>query len=239
MDQQLIWKSLLTIFLAMGFSVMNFNQISPAPFTKATIHCDAFVKPSPLRTEIGAFEVWLSRSMAVDSMTPVLNGWASRDVSYSWENIKKFYNLESLAVHEYHSIGSRSGPVYVVIMPTDGGALELLHPMEYCYSMQDFRIVSRNITRLKMSRYFSMDKVDLTFHVNTWKLLSEDAPDKGWLVIFWYVFVSSSHQPFDKAYFVQIEYYLSEERFDRAYENSLVFVKETMASLLRTLIESL
>ena len=94
------------------------------------------------------------------------------------------------------------------------------------------------MTNLKISRYLGAEKVDFRLFINVWKLQYASEADEGWLVLHWYVFVSSSLHPVDRVYLVQVEHYYSGSSIDRALEDSLLFAEETMNTMMHSIVES-
>ena len=241
MNSQIIshWKYLFIVFVVIGFSMMNINLASPN-FFEATIYCDLSVQPTIHRSVIGTFSVSGDRSMDLTGMMPTINGWRSKDISYSWENIRLFYNLRSLAVWEYNEYAqSTNDRVYVAIIPTDMIEVDVLHPFKYCFNMQGFKIISENTTDLKIPRRTGTENVDFHLTINLWKLESETQPNRNWIVAFWYIFLSTGYQTTDRVYIVQIAHYVEGNSTDRAIGNTLLFIQETLSSVTGCLTETI
>ncbi len=229
-------KAALVTFLSVGLVTTSLIPINQ-PFFDTAIYCSASATADQ-RAMIGTFNVVGDRSMDITSMMPTLDGWRSRDISYSWDNIKSFYNLDSLAVHEYRDESS-SNIIYVIIIPADVNSVEFLHPLEYCYNVQGYRLASQNVTTLRLMKYFGMEKSEFSFDVNMWKLVNDAHSNKNWLITFGYMFLSTGRQLADRVYMVQVEYYLSGDSSSRAVENSLLFMGETVTSITRRITQTL
>ncbi len=238
-DRQQVLKLLFVVSLTVALFAINVGSlIAPMSFD-ATVWTDVSRSSSNLKTQIGTFSVCGDRFGYVGDMMPSVFGWHTKDISYSWEGIRELYGLDSLVIYEYRSNTRFDGLVYVAIAPVEVSLLDTLHSLEFCYTMQGFSIIHQSYTNLKVSRYIGSDEVEFSFNANLWTLNSTTHPDEGWLVAHWYVFVSTGHPASDKAYLVQVEKYLPNCQIDESVEDCLLFAKETMASMLGHMVESI
>jgi hypothetical protein len=237
-DRQYFLKPLFVLSLAVALFAVNVGSlIAPMSFD-ATVWTDVSRSPSSLKTQIGTFSVCGDRFGNAEDMMPYVFGWHTKDISYSWEGIRKLYGLDSLVIFEYRSNTRFDGLVYVAIAPVEVSLLDSLHPLEYCYSLQGFTILQQSYTSLKVSRYVGNDEVEFSFNANLWTLNSTTHPNEGWIVAYWYVYVSTGHPATDKAYLIQVEKFLPNCQVDESVEDCLLFAKETMASMLGHMVES-
>lgn len=214
------WK-LLSIILLTAWIVVA--DIGPT----FTLH-RVFFDVSPTATDRRIILHWTYHALNhpdLESVTPSIEGWNKADISHRWARLKQAYGAESLVLLRY--INNKDTLVYVSILRTDSER-KLVHGLAYCYRLQGYSLVSKDIVRIEPVKGLSLP-------INLW-FVRRPGSGEGWIQVFWYV-ITYRENTVDRAYFIQVQAHVPAPSLkEEAVRAALEFAQETTLTLLTSLI---
>jgi len=215
-----IWKFFFVIFLTAWIVIADVSQT-------LAIH-QVFFDVSPTATDRRIILHWKYQTIDhpnLEGVTPSIEGWDKADVSDKWASVKRGYGAESLVLFRYTN--NKDMLVYVSIMRTDSER-KLVHGLAYCYGIQGFSSVSKDIVNIEPSE-------GLILPINLWFVQRPESAE-GWLLAFWYI-ITYQRNTVDRAYFIQIQAHAPVPAIkEEASKAALEFSQETTLKLLTSLI---